>query len=431
MGKKSIEAFEHAKQFIPGGVNSPVRSFKSIGQSPLFFEKGEGAIITDIDGEEYIDMCASWGVFLAGHSHPNVVKAVTERVAKGTSFGAPTLEETQLAAKIVSMIPAIEKVRFVNSGTEAVMSAIRLARGFTNRDLVVKFDGCYHGHVDHLLVDAGSGVAETNVSASPGVPAAFAASTLSIPFNDVEAIKAVFATRGDEIAAVIVEPVPANMGVVPAVDGFLQLLRDLTQKSGSLLIFDEVITGFRLARGGASEYFNIKPDLITLGKILGGGFPVGAFGGRAEIMDQLAPLGNVYQAGTLSGNPVAMAAGLQTLNILNEDEVYANLLKKSASFIASLKAITELYPVRINAVGPMFTLFFQKQKPENFSDVKKCDFENFAWFYRSLLKEGVYFSPSQYETNFVTIAHTDRQLRLVLIGVQRALSYVYGYVDNM
>lgn len=431
MEKKSKQEFEQARQVIPGGVNSPVRSFKSIGRTPVFFEKGQGAVLTDVDGNEYIDMCGSWGVAMIGHAHPQVTNAVVSRIYNGTSFGAPTPEETRLARKVIEMVPAIEKVRFVSSGTEAVMSAIRVARAFTKRDLIVKFEGCYHGHADHLLVDAGSGVAETGESLTPGVPAAFAKHTLSIPFNDMEAVKKVFANHGAEIAAVIVEPVPANMGVVPAIDGFLQFLRAITSNHGALLIFDEVITGFRLARGGASEYFGIKPDLITLGKILGGGFPVGAFGGRADIMSLLAPEGPVYQAGTLSGNPVAMEAGYQTLLLLDNQVVYDELKKKSEAFLQSLKAIVELYPVKLNVVGPMFTLFFQKQAPQNFNDVKQCDFESFAWFYRSLLKEGVYFSPSQYEANFITVAHTEKQLRLVLIGVQRALSYVYGYVDNM
>jgi glutamate-1-semialdehyde 2,1-aminomutase len=431
MDKLSKAAYQEALQYIPGGVNSPVRSFKSIGRSPLFFENAQGAVLTDIDGNEYIDLCASWGVAMVGHSHPQVVGSVIERVRKGTSFGAPTTEETRLAKKVVEMVPAIEKVRFVNSGTEAVMSAIRLARAYNGRNIIVKFDGCYHGHVDHMLVDAGSGVAETGQQLVPGVPAAFAEYTVSLPFNDEAAYKAFMAERGYEVAAVIVEPVPANMGVVPANKGFLKLLRNTTFEKGALLIFDEVITGFRLARGGASEYFGIKPDLVTLGKILGGGFPAAAFGGRADIMDKLAPLGTVYQAGTLSGNPVAMEAGYQTLCLLDDPVVYEELARKSASFLGKLKAIVELYPVKLNAEGCMFTLFFHKANPTNFNDVKNCDFDNFAWFYRSLLKEGVYFSPSQYEANFITMAHTEQQLRLVLIAVQRALSYVYGYVDNM
>jgi glutamate-1-semialdehyde 2,1-aminomutase len=431
MDKQSKAAYQEALQYIPGGVNSPVRSFKSIGRAPLFFENAQGAVLTDIDGNEYIDMCASWGVAMVGHSHPQVVGSVIERVRKGTSFGAPTTEETRLAQKVVGMVPAIEKVRFVNSGTEAVMSAIRLARAYNGRNIIVKFEGCYHGHVDHMLVDAGSGVAETGQQLVPGVPAAFAEYTVSLPFNDEAAYKTFMAERGYEVAAVIVEPVPANMGVVPANKGFLKMLRDTTFEKGALLIFDEVITGFRLARGGASEYFGIKPDLVTLGKILGGGFPAAAFGGRADIMDKLAPLGPVYQAGTLSGNPVAMEAGYQTLCLLDDAAVYDELARKSASFLGKLKAIVELYPVKLNAEGCMFTLFFHKANPTNFSDVKGCDFENFAWFYRSLLKEGVYFSPSQYEANFITMAHTEQQLRLVLIAVQRALSYVYGYVDNM
>lgn len=431
MDKQSKQAYQEALNYIPGGVNSPVRSFKSIGRTPLFFDKAEGPILTDVDGNEYIDLCASWGVAMVGHSHPDVVGAVVDRVRRGTSFGAPTVEETRLAKKVVEMVPTIEKVRFVSSGTEAAMSAVRLARAYNGRQLIVKFEGCYHGHADHFLVDAGSGVAETGQRLTPGVPPSFADHTVALPFNDEAALKSFFDDRGYEVAAVIVEPVPANMGVVPAKTGFLKLLRDLTFQKGALLIFDEVITGFRLARGGAAEFFGIKPDLTVLGKILGGGFPAAAFGGRADIMDKLAPLGPVYQAGTLSGNPVAMEAGFQTLHLLDDVEVYDELHRKSASFLAKLKAIVELYPVKLNAVGPMFTLFFHKQNPTNFDEVKQCDFENFAWFYRSLLKEGVYFSPSQYEANFITVAHTEQQLRLVLIAVQRALSYVYGYVDNM
>lgn len=429
--KQSKQAFAEAVQYIPGGVNSPVRSFKSIGRTPVFFQKASGAVLTDVDGNDYIDMCNSWGVTLLGHAHPVVTQAVIERVQKGTTFGAPTPEETSLARKVIDMVPAIDMVRFVSSGTEAVMSAVRVARGYTGRTLLVKFEGCYHGHADHLLVDAGSGVAETGERLTPGVPQEFARCTVSLPFNDVAAVKALFEKRGHEIAAVIVEPVPANMGVVPAAKGFLQLLRDITTQHGALLIFDEVITGFRLSRGGAGQYFGITPDMVTLGKIIGGGFPVGAFGGRADIMQILAPSGPVYQAGTLSGNPVAMEAGIQTLNLLDQPGVYDELNRKAESFLSKLKAIVEIYPVKLNAVGPMFTLFFHKKNPANFEEVKECDFENFAWFYRCLLKEGVYFSPSQYEANFVNVAHTEQQLRLVLIGVQRALSYVYGYVDNM
>ncbi|MBN2744151.1 glutamate-1-semialdehyde 2,1-aminomutase [Breznakibacter xylanolyticus] len=431
LSKQSKQAFEEAIRYIPGGVNSPVRSFKSIGRSPLFFEKASGSVLTDVDGNDYIDMCNSWGVTLLGHAHPEVTEAVIARVQKGTTFGAPTPEETLLAKKVIDMVPAIDMVRFVSSGTEAVMSAVRVARGFTGRTLLVKFDGCYHGHADHLLVDAGSGVAETGEHLTPGVPREFAQCTVSLPFNDPKAVKALFETRGEEIAAVIVEPVPANMGVVPAGSGFLQLLRDLTTQYGALLIFDEVITGFRMSRGGAGQYFGITPDLVTLGKIIGGGFPVGAFGGRRDVMEVLAPLGPVYQAGTLSGNPVAMEAGYHTLRLLDQPGVYEDLARKAESFLGKLRAIVDRYPVTLNSVGPMFTLFFHKKNPTNFEEVKGCDFENFAWFYRSLLKEGVYFSPSQYEANFVNVAHTEHQLRLVLIGVQRALSYVYGYVDNM
>ena len=428
---KSLEAFEKARQYIPGGVNSPVRSFKSIEQHPIFFKKGKGSVLTDIDDKEYIDLCASWGVAMLGHAPDGITQKVQERVAQGSSFGAPTEEETLLAQQIIKMVPSIEKVRFVNSGTEAVMSAVRLARAYTKRDIIIKFEGHYHGHADHLLVSAGSGVAETGEVVTPGVPGSFASHTLTVPFNDFVAINEIFNHHKGQIAAVIVEPVAANMGVIAPKPGFLELLRELTQKNNSLLIFDEVITGFRLAPGGAQEYYNILPDLTTLGKIIGGGFPVGALGGKKEIMDLLAPLGPVYQAGTLSGNPVAMVAGYETLKQLEKPETFKNLSQKTADFVNALSQAVSIYPVKINSVGPMFTIFFSNEHPENFEDVKQCDFNYFAWYYRSLLKLNVYMSPSQYEANFITLAHTDKQLKYLIRTLQHAISYIYGYCDNM
>lgn len=424
--KKSIEAFEEAQQYIPGGVNSPVRALRAVGETPLFIDHAEGVTLTDIDGNTYTDFCLSWGVFIAGHSHPQVLSAVQEAMLRGTSYGIPTLVETALAKKVSKLIPSMQQVRFVNSGTEAVMSAIRLARGYTHRDYILKFEGCYHGHADHLLVSAGSGVATLGISSSAGVPDGFVQYTLVAPFNDKDAVRQLFREYKGKIAAVIVEPVPANMGVVPEQDGFLQFLREITQEDGSLLLFDEVITGFRLTLGGAQSYFGITPDLTTVGKIVGGGFPAAAFGGRREIMQLLAPNGPVYQAGTLSGNPIAMTAGLATLDVLapqppkgesingvswNKNIVYDELNAKAERFIAKLSAVLEPKGVVINHVGNMFTPFFTCGKPvHNFRDVQQSDTEAFARFWRYMLQHGIYLSPSQYESNFVSIQHTEERL---------------------
>lgn len=411
---KSKEAFKEALNYIPGGVNSPVRALKAVGETPLFIDHAEGSTITDIDGNDYVDFCLSWGVFILGHSHPEVLSQVEKAIHRGTSYGIPTLQETQLAKMVNKLIPSMERIRFVNSGTEAVMSAIRLARGHTNRNLIVKFEGCYHGHVDHLLVAAGSGVATMGASSSAGVPNSFVTHTACLPFNDRNLLRNLFENRGNEIAAVIVEPVPANMGVVPAEEGFLQYIRDITQKYGSLLIFDEVITGFRLTDGGAQKLFGITPDITTVGKIVGGGFPAAAFGGRKEIMKLLAPDGPVYQAGTLSGNPVAMTAGITTLNILSGNAVYEKLNDKAGKFVDELTYVLAPKGIQIKSVGNMFTPFFTDREIRNFDDVKTCDTGRFAKFFRHCLSNGVYISPSQFEANFISIAHDEQTLCKVL-----------------
>jgi len=424
---KSLEAFHCSQTFLPGGVNSPVRAFTSLGGTPPFIASGKGACMTDVDGNIYIDFCQSWGALILGHAHPKIIKTVQKAVARGTSFGTPTKRETHLAELIVSAMPSIEKIRFVNSGTEATMSAIRLARAFTKRDKIIKFDGCYHGHADHLLVNAGSG-------ASAGVPEAFLRETMSIPFNNPDAVRDAFAHHGHDIAAVIVEPVPANMGVVLPKPGFLEMLRELTQRHGALLIFDEVITGFRLGWSGAQGHFNIQPDLTCLGKIIGGGFPVGAYGGRQDIMDLLAPLGPVYQAGTLSGNPVAMTAGITTLEILSQSGFYEKLDQQAGQFIAQLqdilagasyaepiKPIKPTQPIQLNAIGSMFTIFFSEHPVIDFQSAQQCDAKQFAKVYHKLLENGVYFSPSSMEGNFISAVHTKEDLDKAIQNIKNVL----------
>ncbi|MDR1865281.1 MAG: glutamate-1-semialdehyde 2,1-aminomutase [Bacteroidales bacterium] len=408
--EKSVAAYKEAVQYIPGGVNSPVRALRSVGESPLFIRRAKATRLTDVDGNRFTDFCLSWGVFILGHAHPQVNRAARQAIANGTSYGIPSLQETELAKLVNRHIPSMQKVRFVNSGTEAVMSAIRLARGFTRRTLIVKFDGCYHGHADHLLVSAGSGVAGLGESSSAGVPSGFVACTISIPFNDREAVGRLFREKGEQIAAVIVEPVPANMGVVLPHDGFLQYLRDITAQHNSLLIFDEVITGFRLSGGGAQKTFRITPDLTTVGKIVGGGFPAAAFGGRNDIMALLAPDGAVYQAGTLSGNPVAMSAGIETLRILSEEGFYENLEARANAFFPALQDVIRGKDILLNRAGSMFTLFFKADKIHSFEDVKKTDREYFARFFRFMLAHNFYISPSQFEANFLSVAHTEKEL---------------------
>ncbi len=417
--EKSIQAYNEALQYIPGGVNSPVRALKSVGATPLFIKKATGTKLIDIDENHFTDFCLSWGVFILGHNHATVNKAVRKAIANGTSYGIPSLMETQLAKLVNSLIPAMERVRFVNSGTEAVMSAIRLARGYTQRNIIVKFDGCYHGHTDHLLVSAGSGVAGLQGASSAGVPEDFVKHTISLPFNNIEIVKKIFEEKGNDIAAIIVEPVPANMGVVLPKEGFLQELKNITGTHGSLLIFDEVITGFRLSSGGAQRLFNINPDLTTVGKIVGGGFPAAAFGGRADVMSLLAPEGAVYQAGTLSGNPVAMSAGIATLEQLSETGFYKYLNEKSERFIEKLKDAVSEKNITINYIGSMFTLFFADKKPQSFADVQQADSKRFASFFRYMFENNFYISPSQFEANFVSVKHSEKELNRFVKVVNR------------
>jgi len=417
----SEKAFSEASKYIPGGVNSPVRALKSVGASPLFIQKANKTILTDIDGNHFTDFCLSWGVFILGHNHPTVNKAVKKAVDQGTSYGIPTLQETQLAKLVTESVPSLEKVRFVNSGTEAMMSAVRVARGFTKRNIIVKFDGCYHGHADHLLVAAGSGVARLGSSSSDGVPADFTKYTLSLPYNDIESVKSIFEKLGNKIAAVIIEPVAANMGVIVPKMEFLTYLRNVTNQYGSLLIFDEVITGFRLSLGGAQLRFGIQPDLSAFGKIVGGGFPAAAFGGRADIMDILAPDGPVYQAGTLSGNPVAMTAGIETVQLLQQTDFYSNLETKSLQFISELKHLLRGKDIQLNHIGSMFTLFFTDREIQNFEDVKKADTERFGAFFRAMMNQNIYLSPSQFESNFISAAHTEKQLEKTLKAIRKSL----------
>jgi glutamate-1-semialdehyde 2,1-aminomutase len=399
--------FARAQKVIPGGVNSPVRAFRGVGGIPRFIERGQGPRIFDTDGNSYIDYVCSWGPLLLGHRPQPVIDALREVLEVGTSFGAPTEREVELAELIAKTVPSMEMVRLVNSGTEATMSALRLARGFTGRDLVIKFEGCYHGHVDSLLVKGGSGMATLGIADSAGVPKAFAETTISLPFNSIAAVEKGFADRGGQIAAVIVEPVVGNMGCVPPAPGFLEALRELTARHGSLLIFDEVMTGFRLALGGAQQRFGIRPDLTTLGKIIGGGLPMAAYGGRADVMQKIAPLGPVYQAGTLSGNPLAVAAGLAMLRyLIAHPEVYDTLEAR-----ASLLTAWTPPGVTVNRVGSMFTFFFTPDAVTDWESAKKCDTARFAKFFHFLLERGVYIAPSQFEAGFVSAAHSEEDIR--------------------
>jgi glutamate-1-semialdehyde 2,1-aminomutase len=416
MKTKSQELFARAKKYIPGGVNSPVRAGKAVGIDPPFIARAEGCTLWDADGNTYIDYVSSWGPMILGHAHPGVVSALAEAVRRGTSFGAPTELEVEMAELIVDRVPSVERVRMVNSGTEATMSAIRLARGVTGRNKIVKFDGCYHGHGDSLLVEAGSGVATFGIPGSPGVPEDLARQTMSLPFNNLPAVEETFKRFGESIAALIVEPVPGNMGVVVPDIGFLQGLRDITETYQSLLIFDEVITGFRLAPGGAQEYHGISPDLTCLGKIIGGGLPVGAFGGKREIMERLAPEGDIYQAGTLSGNPLAMTAGLATLRILGEPHVYSTLEQRSEMLFSGLKSSAEAagIPVVINRVGSMGSLFFSNIPVTDFAAAKRCDGDRFRRYYIRMLEQGIYLAPSPFEATFLSLAHTDEIIEKTL-----------------
>ncbi len=422
---KSIEAFKKAQEIIPGGVNSPVRAFKSVKLNPVFISKAKGAYVTDIDGNLYIDFVASWGPLIFGHAHDIILAAINEAAQKGTSYGAPTEYETRMAELIVEMVPSIEKVRMVNSGTEATMSAIRLARGYTKRECIVKFAGNYHGHGDSFLIRAGSGAITLGLPDSPGVTSGIAKDTLIAEYNNLESVKSLFKEKGNEIAAIIVEPVAGNMGVVLPAKGFLQGLREIATKYGALLIFDEVITGFRLAKGGAQEYYNVMPDLTTLGKIIGGGLPVGAYGGRKEIMDMLAPIGPVYQAGTLSGNPLAMAAGIAMLTLIKETpDFYAELERKAAKLEKGIMTNMEQTGVKglINRVGSMMTFFFTNEKPiTSFDEAMKSDSEKYARFFKMSLESGIYLAPSQYECLFVSYAHTDKDIDTIIAANLQAL----------
>jgi glutamate-1-semialdehyde 2,1-aminomutase len=419
---KSSALLKRAAKSIPGGVNSPVRAFKGVGGTPIFFERGEGAYLTDVDGNRYIDYVGSWGPMVLGHSNPEVVAAVQQQAASALGFGAPTELEIDLAEQVVSMVPSIEKVRMVSSGTEATMSAIRLARGFTGRDMIVKFSGCYHGHSDSLLVKAGSGLLTLGIPNSPGVPEAVAANTLTLPFNNPDALAEVFRAYPEQIAAVIVEPVAGNMGCIPPAPGFLEALRAVTSEHGSVLIFDEVMTGFRVARGGAQERYGVKPDLTTLGKIIGGGLPVGAFGGRADIMARIAPEGDVYQAGTLSGNPLATVAGLTMLKAL-DDAVYQTLEQRTAQLADGLKALADRagIPVCVNQVCGMFGLFFSSGPVSEFDHVANANIDQFNRFFHAMLDEGVYLAPSAFEAGFISTAHSSDIIDMTLAAAEKAL----------
>jgi glutamate-1-semialdehyde 2,1-aminomutase len=405
--ERSEAWFARAQRVIPGGVNSPVRAFRGVGGTPRFIERGQGSHIFDTDGNSYLDYVGSWGPLLLGHRPPAVIDALREVLEVGTSFGAPTEREVELAELIAKTVPSMEMVRLVNSGTEATMSALRLARGFTGRDLVIKFEGCYHGHVDSLLVKGGSGMATLGIADSAGVPKAFAETTISLPFNSIPAVEKAFADRPAQIAAVIVEPVVGNMGCVPPAPGFLEALRELTARYGSLLIFDEVMTGFRVALGGAQQRFGIQPDLTTLGKIIGGGLPMAAYGGRTDVMQKIAPLGPVYQAGTLSGNPLAVAAGLAMLRyLIAHPEVYDTLETRAAQLTAWTPP-----GVTVNRVGSMFTFFFSPNPVTDWESAKKCDTARFGKFFHFLLERGVYIAPSQFEAGFVSAAHSEEDIR--------------------
>jgi glutamate-1-semialdehyde 2,1-aminomutase len=421
---RSAALFEEAQRFLPGGVDSPVRAFRGVGGTPRFIARGKGARVWDVDDNEYIDYLGSWGPLIAGHAHPGVVAAVQEAATRGTSYGMPTAGEVELARLVVGAFPSLELVRFVSSGTEATMSALRLARASTGREKIIKFDGGYHGHADGLLVQAGSGPLTFGAPDSPGVPSAAAAQTLSLPYNDVSAVRAALEAHPAQIAAVIVEPVAGNMGVVPPAPGFLEHLRELTREHGSLLIFDEVITGFRVARGGAQELHRVRPDLTCLGKIVGGGLPVGAYGGSRQIMQMIAPLGPVYQAGTLSGNPLAMAAGIATLRLLNEPGVYDRLEALSARLVGGLAeaARSAGVPYVGNRVGSMFTGFFTSDPVVDYASAKRSDTACYARFFHALLDRGVCLAPSQFEAGFVSLAHTDADIDQTLEAARSAFA---------
>ncbi|GAB6153528.1 glutamate-1-semialdehyde 2,1-aminomutase [Desulfosporosinus burensis] len=412
VNEKSHQAFLRAQKVIPGGVNSPVRAFKSVGRDPVFIDRGEGAHIWDIDGNRYLDFVGSWGPLIVGHAHPNVVEAIKRVAERGTSYGAPTEVESELSEEVLRAFPSMEMVRMVNSGTEATMSALRLARGVTGRTKIVKFEGCYHGHSDQLLIKAGSGALTFGVPTSPGVPAQTAATTISARFNDLQGLKDIFQSEGEEIAAVILEPVTGNMGVVLPEEGFLQGVRQLTKEHGALLIFDEVMTGFRVSYGGAQAYFGIDPDLTCLGKVIGGGLPVGAYGGKRRFMEQISPSGPIYQAGTLSGNPLAMNAGLATLRLLQQPGTYEALTSKTTRLAEGLKQLAQEagLPLWVNTIGAMFSPFFTDVPVKDFASACTSDVERFAKYFRGMLEHGIYLAPSQFEAVFLSTAHTESDI---------------------
>lgn len=419
---RSVEEFAKAKKLIPGGVNSPVRAFRAVGGQPLFIQKARGPYMWDVDGNQFTDYVLSWGPLVLGHAHPGVIEELHHALERGTSYGAPNPDETRLAELVIDMIPSLEMIRFVNSGTEATMSALRLARAYTKREKIIKFDGCYHGHSDMLLVQAGSGVATLGLPDSPGVPASTVANTLVARYNDLESVSALFAANPEQVAAVIVEPVAGNMGVVPPVEGFLKGLRKLCDQNGALLILDEVMTGFRAGLNGAQTLYGIRPDLTTLGKVIGGGLPVGAYGGKAEIMQLVAPSGPMYQAGTLSGNPLAMAAGIATLNFMRREGFWMELMRITDKLVNGIGELASAagVPVAQTRVGSMFSLFFMEGEPRDWDTVKKADTVRFGKYFTALLENGVYIAPSQFEAGFTSIAHSGMVIDQTLSAVEKA-----------
>src|SRR5215216_3549979 len=418
---KSLALFQEAQQVLPGGVDSPVRAFRAVGGQPLFIDCGEGPYLFDVDGNRYIDYVLSWGPLITGHAHPKVIEAIQKAAAKGTSYGAPSPLEIELAKRIIEFMPNIEMIRFVNSGTEATMSALRLSRAYTKRDKIIKFDGCYHGHADMLLVQAGSGVATLGLPDSPGVPADTVKDTLVADFNNLDSVETLFKKYPEQIAAIIVEPVAGNMGVVPPLPGFLEGLRVITEREGAVLIFDEVMTGFRVHRGGAQALYHVKPDLITLGKVIGGGLPVGAYGGKREIMQLVAPAGPMYQAGTLAGNPLAMSAGIATLDLIREQRVWDEMEARGRQLDAGIESAAKQVgvPIQQTRVGTMRTTFFSETQPVDWSTVKLADKAQFARFFQKMLENGVYLAPSQFEAGFLSIVHFETVIAATLDAVEK------------